>query len=154
RPAGDVKALRSPDEAKRDPGRRSRIALRSGRPIAHARDGGPLMRATSFARAAFSPITCLTFRIVGCALFVRTGRESMIKYSTGALFLALSVSAALAGPESEISAYRKIHGLSAVTVDPALNALAAKQADAMAASGVMDHSVYAAFGQRISAYNT
>src|SRR6266508_2556635 len=78
----------------------------------------------------------------------------MMKLSTAAAILALSASAALAGPESEISAYRKIHGLSAVTVDPALNALAAKQADAMAASGVMDHSVYAAFGQRISAYNT
>jgi Cysteine-rich secretory protein family len=77
----------------------------------------------------------------------------MMKYVTGALFLALSASAALAGPESEISAYRKSHGLSAVTVDPALNALAAKQANAMAASGVMDHSVYAAFSQRISAYN-
>jgi len=77
-----------------------------------------------------------------------------MKYSTVAAILALSASAALASPESEISAYRKSHGLSAVTVDPALNALAARQANAMASRGVMDHSVYAPFAQRISAYNT
>ena len=78
----------------------------------------------------------------------------MMKYASAAVMLALSASAALASPQSEISAYRKSHGLSAVTVDPALNALAAKQANAMAARGVMDHSVYAPFGQRISAYHT
>ena len=78
----------------------------------------------------------------------------MMKYASAAVILALSASAALASPQSEISAYRKSHGLSAVTVDPALNALAAKQANAMAARGVMDHSVYAPFGQRISAYHT
>jgi hypothetical protein len=78
----------------------------------------------------------------------------MMKSASAAVILALSASAALASPQSEISAYRKSHGLSAVTVDPALNALAAKQANAMAARGVMDHSVYAPFAQRISAYNT
>lgn len=78
----------------------------------------------------------------------------MIKYASAAVILALSASAALASPASEISAYRKSHGLSAVSADPALNALAAKQANAMAARGVMDHSVYAPFGQRISAYHT
>src|ERR1700688_265105 len=78
----------------------------------------------------------------------------MMKYASAILILALSASAALASPQSEISAYRKSHGLSAVTVDRALNALAAKQANAMAARGVMDHSVYAPFAQRISAYNT
>jgi hypothetical protein len=77
----------------------------------------------------------------------------MMKYASVAVILALSASAALASPESEISAYRKSHGLSAVTVDPALNALAAKQANAMAARGAMDHSVYAPFGQRIAAYS-
>ena len=78
----------------------------------------------------------------------------MMKYASAAVILALSASAALASPASEISAYRKSHGLSAVSADPALNALAAKQANAMAARGVMDHSVYAPFAQRISAYNT
>src|ERR1700674_3247487 len=78
----------------------------------------------------------------------------MMKYASAAVILALSASAALASPASEISAYRKSHGLSAVSADPALNALAAKQANAMAARGVMDHSVYAPFGQRISAYHT
>ena len=78
----------------------------------------------------------------------------MTKYVSAAVILAVSATAALASPESEISAYRRSHGLPAVSVDPALNALAAKQARAMAVSGVMDHSVYAPFGQRISAYNT
>jgi hypothetical protein len=78
----------------------------------------------------------------------------MMKYASVAVILALSASAALASPESEISAYRRSHGLSAVALDPALSALAAKQAHAMAASGVMDHSVYAPFAQRISAYDT
>jgi Cysteine-rich secretory protein family len=79
-----------------------------------------------------------------------------MKYATlaAAVILVCSASVALADPESEISAYRMSRGLSAVTVDPALNALAAKQANAMAARGVMDHSVYAPFTQRISAYNT
>lgn len=78
----------------------------------------------------------------------------MMKYASAAVILALSTSAALASPESEISAYRKSHGLSAVAIDPALNALAAKQANAMAVRGAMDHSVYAPFGQRIAAYST
>jgi hypothetical protein len=77
-----------------------------------------------------------------------------MKYASAVLILALSASVALASPESEISAYRKSYGLPAVTVDPALNALAAKQANAMAARGIMDHSVYASFTQRISAYST
>jgi len=78
----------------------------------------------------------------------------MIRYASAAILLALTVSAALAGPASEISAYRKSHGLSAVSEDAALDALAAKQARAMAAAGVMDHSVYASFAQRISGYGT
>jgi hypothetical protein len=78
----------------------------------------------------------------------------MMKYATAAVILALSASAALASPESEISAYRRSYGLPAVSVDPALNALAAKQANAMAARGVMDHSVYASFAQRIAVYST
>ncbi len=83
----------------------------------------------------------------------RAGTRKHMKYAS-AVILALSASAALASPQSEISAYRKSHGLSAVTADPVLNVLAAKQAHAMATSGVMDHSVYAPFAQRISAYNT
>jgi hypothetical protein len=78
----------------------------------------------------------------------------MIKHIVAAVILALSANAALASPESEISAYRRNYGLPAVSADPALNALAAKQANAMAAQGVMDHSVYAPFAQRISAYST
>ena len=79
-------------------------------------------------------------------------RVEQMKHAIAALLLVLSATAALASPESEISAYRKSYGLPAVSVDAALNALAAKQAQAMAASGVMDHSVYAPFTQRISSY--
>lgn len=78
----------------------------------------------------------------------------MIRHAGAAIVLALSAGAALASPASEISAYRKSHGLSAVSEDSALDALAAKQARAMAAAGVMDHSVYASFAQRISGYGT
>jgi cysteine-rich secretory family protein len=69
------------------------------------------------------------------------------------LFL-LTTSLAFADPQSEISAYRKSHGLSPVTIDPKLTALASRQAKAMATRGVMDHSVYAPFSTRIASYGT
>ena len=49
-----------------------------------------------------------------------------------------------------ISRYRREHGLSAVKTDPQLTAIAERQAKAMAASGVMDHSVAGSFSSRIS----
>ena len=49
--------------------------------------------------------------------------------------MGLSAGGALAGPEAEISADRKAHGLSAVTVDAKLMALAARQAQATASRG-------------------
>ena len=39
-----------------------------------------------------------------------------------------------------ISQYRHAHGLSAVKTDPQLTAIAERQAKAMAASGIMDHT--------------
>lgn len=66
--------------------------------------------------------------------------------------LALLASPAFADPQTEISAYRKNYGLSAVTVDPKLTELAQKQAAAMAERRSMDHSVYASFGSRIRPY--
>ena len=53
-----------------------------------------------------------------------------------------------------ISQYRREHGLSAVKTDPQLTAIAAHQAKAMAASGVMDHSVAGSFASRISGAHT
>jgi hypothetical protein len=45
--------------------------------------------------------------------------------------LTLLASPAFADPQSEISAYRKSHGLSAATVDSKLTELAGKQVNAM-----------------------
>jgi len=49
-----------------------------------------------------------------------------------------------------ISQYRREHGLPAVKVDPKLTAVAERQAQAMARSGVMDHDVDGSFASRIS----
>jgi uncharacterized protein YkwD len=53
-----------------------------------------------------------------------------------------------------ISRYRHAHGLSTVKTDPQLTAIAERQAKAMAASGVMDHSVAGSFTARISDVRT
>jgi hypothetical protein len=53
-----------------------------------------------------------------------------------------------------ISRYRHEHGLSTVKTDPQLTAIAERQAKAMAASGVMDHSVAGSFSTRISGVHT
>jgi len=52
-----------------------------------------------------------------------------------------------------ISRYRHAHGLSIVKTDPQLTAIAERQAKAMAASGIMDHSVAGSFGSRLSSVN-
>src|SRR5215468_8117430 len=49
-----------------------------------------------------------------------------------------------------ISQYRREHGLSTVKTDPELTAIAERQAMAMAASGVMDHSVAGSFASRVA----
>jgi uncharacterized protein YkwD len=76
---------------------------------------------------------------------------SVIRF-VAAVGLMLFAESALASPQTEISAYRKAHGLSPVTVDSKLTALAIKQASAMATSGVMDHAAYASFQSRIGPY--
>src|SRR5712672_4108772 len=53
-----------------------------------------------------------------------------------------------------ISRYRREHGLSTVKTDPQLTAVAERQAKAIAASGIMDHSVAGSFGSRISGVRT
>jgi hypothetical protein len=58
------------------------------------------------------------------------------------LTLTLLARPAFADPQSEISAYRKSYGLSAVAVDPKLTELARKQASAMAARRSLDHNAY------------
>ena len=51
---------------------------------------------------------------------------------------------------SQISAYRRAHGLSAVRVDSKLNAVALQQAQAMAASGTISHSAAGSFSSRVA----
>ncbi|MEZ5788492.1 MAG: CAP domain-containing protein [Xanthobacteraceae bacterium] len=53
-----------------------------------------------------------------------------------------------------LSKYRRAHGLSTVKTDPQLTAIAERQAKAMAATGVMDHSVAGSFSSRISGVQT
>ena len=53
-----------------------------------------------------------------------------------------------------ISRYRREHGLSTVKTDPQLTAIAERQAKAMAASGIMDHSVAGSFASRMSGAHT
>ena len=53
-----------------------------------------------------------------------------------------------------LTKYRREHGLSAVKTDPQLTAIAERQAKAMAASGIMDHSVAGSFSSRITGVHT
>ena len=66
---------------------------------------------------------------------------------------AVAITATLAHAEDMaemISRYRHAHGLSTVKTDPELTAIAERQAKAMAASGIMDHSVAGSFVSRMA----
>ncbi len=70
--------------------------------------------------------------------------------------IALTMAATTARGEditTMISQYRREHGLPAVKVDPTLTAVAERQAQAMARSGIMDHNVDGSFVSRISGAN-
>src|SRR5262247_2083329 len=70
------------------------------------------------------------------------------------VFMAVTATLAHADDMAEmISRYRREHGLSAVKIDPQLTAVAERQAKAMAASGIMDHSVAGSFSSRVSSVN-
>jgi uncharacterized protein YkwD len=66
------------------------------------------------------------------------------------LVLALSVPAAASDYASQISAYRRAHGLSAVRADGKLSAVALQQAQAMATSGTISHSAGGSFSSRVA----
>jgi uncharacterized protein YkwD len=73
-----------------------------------------------------------------------------------ALGVIMAITATLAHADDMaemISRYRREHGLSTVKTDPQLTAVAERQAKAMAASGIMDHSVAGSFGSRLSSVN-
>ena len=79
-----------------------------------------------------------------------TGNEDGI---VGAV-VAITSTLAHAEDTEMISRYRHAHGLSTVKTDPQLTAIAERQAKAMAASGIMDHSVAGSFTARMSGVRT
>jgi len=66
------------------------------------------------------------------------------------LALGLATTAEAADYASEISAYRRAHGLPAVKSDSRLDAVALKQARAMALSGTVSHSAGGSFSSRVA----
>jgi uncharacterized protein YkwD len=66
------------------------------------------------------------------------------------LGLGVAAPAVAADYASEISAYRRTHGLSAVKLDSRLDAMALTQARAMAASGTVSHSAGGDFSTRVA----
>jgi uncharacterized protein YkwD len=64
--------------------------------------------------------------------------------------LALSFSLSFADYASQISAYRRAHGLSAVRLDNRLSAIALAQARAMASTGTVSHSAGGSFATRVA----
>jgi uncharacterized protein YkwD len=64
--------------------------------------------------------------------------------------LGFAASAAAADYAGAISAYRRAHGLPAVQSDSRLGAVALKQAQAMAATGTVSHSVGGIFSTRVA----
>jgi uncharacterized protein YkwD len=80
----------------------------------------------------------------------------MLSPSRIGLLLALAFGLSFAIPArasdyaSEISAYRRAHGLSAVRLDSRLNEVALRQARAMASSGTVSHSAGGSFSTRVA----
>jgi uncharacterized protein YkwD len=66
------------------------------------------------------------------------------------LVLGISAPALASDYASQISAYRRTHGLSSVRLDSRLNAVALKQAQAMASSGTISHSAAGSFSSRVA----
>jgi uncharacterized protein YkwD len=66
------------------------------------------------------------------------------------LVLGISVPAVASDYASQISAYRRAHGLPAVRIDSRLNAVALRQAQAMASSGTISHSAGGSFSSRVA----
>jgi uncharacterized protein YkwD len=74
-------------------------------------------------------------------------RLYLLALSLGLIFAAPAMAADYA---SAISAYRRAHGLPAVRLDGRLNAVALKQARAMASTGTVSHSAGGNFATRVA----
>jgi uncharacterized protein YkwD len=79
-------------------------------------------------------------------------RTRRVKSWFAALSLVLGISHPALGGDyaSQISAYRRAHGLSPVRLDSRLNAVALQQARAMASSGTISHSAAGSFSSRVA----
>ena len=87
--------------------------------------------------------------------FFVAGKTGMDEGVSLGVILAITATLAHAEDMAEtISRYRQEHGLSVVKTDPQLTAIAERRAKAMAASGIMDHSVAGSFSSRISGAHT
>ena len=82
------------------------------------------------------------------------GSGAMKAFLLGVVMAATATLAHAEDMAEMISQYRRQHGLSTVRTDPQLTAIAERQAKAMAASGIMDHSVAGPFSSRISGVRT
>ena len=77
-------------------------------------------------------------------------------FKPGLLLLALCLASGLAAAANAadyagaISAYRRAHGMTVVKLDGKLNAVALKQAQAMAATGSVSHSAGGSFSSRVA----
>jgi uncharacterized protein YkwD len=92
-----------------------------------------------------------------CVLIRKAATAAVPAMFLSATFLTAMSAAAPARAEDNITAmisqYRRENGLPAVKTDPKLTAVAQRQADAMASSGIMDHDVAGSFATRISGAN-
>ena len=96
----------------------------------------------------------MTQRLTGAAA-PSAGRRHAVKVI--GFVVGLIVTATLAHAEdmaAMVTQYRREHGLSAVKTDPQLTEIAERQAKAMAAPGIMDHSVAGSFASRIAPAHT
>jgi uncharacterized protein YkwD len=82
------------------------------------------------------------------------GSGAMKAFLLGVVMAATATLAHAEDMAEMVSQYRRQHGLSTVRTDPQLTAIAERQAKAMAASGIMDHSVAGPFSSRISGLRT
>lgn len=67
------------------------------------------------------------------------------------LFPQVPTFAADAGPAAMVTRFRAAYGLGPVRIDPALTKAAERQAQAMAAAGVLSHEIGGSFGSRMNA---
>ncbi|MDB5656805.1 MAG: hypothetical protein JWQ94_4418 [Tardiphaga sp.] len=74
----------------------------------------------------------------------------LVAISAAVLVLISMLPVQAADYASQISAFRRAHGLSAVTLDSKLNAVALYQAQAMSASGKVSHEIGGLFPVRIA----